>query len=259
MAETAAAFRTVINRAPRITVIGTIVIEDFENEMKVTKVGDCLESEVFTLKGEPFVVEVYTEKPSSVLYACMRLSNRGVKEVFVESIKMTVCGYSWELKTRMGVMPHTQALAAHFYDKQLASLKSLLKDGVFEAQVEVELLGDRIVTSTTTPAKPSGSSNLWVLEQLFRDLPEGSDFSLVSEEGEEVSCHLIVLSGASAYFRGKWKEFTKSRSSEVQCSTEVARNLVRFFYTSRLEDGSLDGQEETFLRLADYYQVSAIV
>ena len=61
MAETAAAFRTVINRAPRITVVGTIVIEDFENEMKVTKVGDCLESVVFTLKGEPFVVEVYTD------------------------------------------------------------------------------------------------------------------------------------------------------------------------------------------------------
>ena len=64
----------------------------------------------------------------------------------------------------------------------------------------------------------------------------------------------LVLSGAASYFRGKWKEFKDSRS-EVQCSTEVARSLVRFFYTGRLEDGSLDGREETFLRLADFYQV----
>ena len=182
MAETAAAFRTVINRAPRITVVGTIVIEDFENEMKVTKVGECLESEVFTLKGEPFVVEVYTEIVSSVPYVRMRLSNRGIKEVFVESIKMTVCGEPGELKTRVGVMPCTQAprsLAdppaptAPFYTKDLGILKSILKDGVFEAQVEVELLGDRIVTSSATPNKPSSSSNQWVLEQLFRDLPGG--------------------------------------------------------------------------------------
>ena len=82
--------------------------------------------------------------------------------------------------------------------------------------------------------------------------------ALVSEEGVKVPCHLLVLSGAASYFKGNWKEF-KDSISEVQCSTEVTRNLVRFFYTSRLEDSSLDGQEETFLKLADYYQVPKLL
>ena len=177
----------------------------------------------------------------------------------MESIKMDVCDVPGEKKARVGVMPCKQAQTAAFYSKTMTDLQIYLKDGVFEAKIEVELLGDRIVTSSATPAQLSSSSNnnLWVLEQLFRDLPDWSDFSLVSEEGEEVPCHKIVLTGASSYFRGKWKEF-KGSNSNVECSTEVARNLVRFFYTGQIEESCLNGQEETFLRLAVFYQVSDI-
>ena len=191
MAETAAAFKTVLKRAPRIMVNGTIVIEDFENEMLVTKAGvnACLESEVFTLKGEPFVVEFYSEnvvvnsphyhQPSTTDKGIkMRLSNRGNEEVFVKSLKWTVCGVAGQ-SGPVEARPCNKALMAAFYTKNLATLRPSLTDGVFEAQVEVELLGDMIVASSATPAKPSSCGNLWVLEQLFRDLPGGSDFSLV--------------------------------------------------------------------------------
>ena len=50
---------TYVKRRTRLEEEATLIVGDFENEMKISKPGEKIESRIFILGGNPFKIDVY--------------------------------------------------------------------------------------------------------------------------------------------------------------------------------------------------------
>jgi hypothetical protein len=87
----------------------------------------------------------------------------------------------------------------------LLLLHFLLRDGALDIQVEVEMVGERLVCDESVECGPVLGSQ-WVLENLYADLTD-SDFTLICRE-MALPVHKQVLIGASPYFKSLLKQHT---------------------------------------------------
>ena len=124
-------------------------------------------------------------------------------------------------------------------------------DGAFKVTIEVEMLADRRVLKKYTEV-PKLSSQ-WVLEEMYRNNMQDSDFNLVCGD-QKIPCHKNILASASPFFKGMmdpinehYKEY-KEGSVVVQCSEQVGHGFVKFLYTAKILKTVLEDNYETFLR-----------
>ena len=136
-------------------------------------------------------------------------------------------------------------------------------DGDLEVVVEwtlVDMRKDFSVESSTVEdqAVKTPSLKSWVLESIFKDGMEDTDFTLVCNDGVEVPVHKVVMKGTSEYFKAMMKpENVEGQAgvSNIDCGSEVGHGLVSFVYTGVVDASTLDKNLVDFLKVADQYDM----
>jgi len=237
-----------------------LTVLDFEDAMASSKPGDSIDSEQFTVGGATFTLRVnpngYNKESEGQL--SLLLWNKNPGDVKVDYIKMTAGRESKDAKK--ATVKNGSGYGWLKWCTQ-EEAKDLLRLGVLEATVEVGMAGKKMVISKEHPATPAkAETGSWVLGNLYRDSMDDTDFTLICE-GVEIPIHRQVLKGASPFFKSLLKpENPESQKGEsnLHCSAEVGRQLVRYVYTNEVDEAVFDANLATFLQLADMYLVEQL-
>ena len=88
-----------------------------------------------------------------------------------------------------------------------------------------------------------------------------SDFTILSEEGTRFPCHRVILASQSRPLKAMMTRDTKERKEgqvQLQFKEEVVKGFVGFFYSRKVPQEILEGNLESFLTLADSYDVASL-
>ena len=243
--------KTVLGRGPKAVGSGVLVIQDFETEMNKCKPGDVIESKLFKVKENFFTIRVYPNGYSEAHVGNVSLfvAKRNYKDVAVS--KFTVSDGENTRNVEDKVFKENPVMDSSWGWNKWHTPDTccvVLKDGALVVEVEVTIIGDRILIDSSYVIQQKCSS--FVLEEMYRNEMSDSDFVLECE-GEDIPCHKLVLaSAAKGLLKPNFKEYKEGRSS-LQCSAEVGRNLVKFLYTDEVDEQVFEENIEDFLRLGD--------
>ena len=87
------------------------------------------------------------------------------------------------------------------------------------------------------------------------------DFTILSEEGTRFPCHRLVLGSQSAPLKAMMTQDTKERKEgqvQLQYKEEVVKAFVGFFYSRKIPQEVLEEHLESFLTLADSWDVAPL-
>ena len=88
-----------------------------------------------------------------------------------------------------------------------------------------------------------------------------SDFTILSQEGTKFPCHRLILGSQSPPFRSMMTLDTKEKKEgqvKLQFKEEVVKGFVGFFYTRKIPQEILEGNLESFLDLAESYDLAPL-
>jgi hypothetical protein len=266
--------RTSVMRGPAAKGGAVMDIQNFDTEIMKAKSGDYIESHIFYVQKEPFMLVVYPNGCNEKMKGRVGVGVAYVKtegEVAVESVKLTVSGldvseYTQRMPT--GEKGFTMKSAPRMNAKIMSLISHTtclanLKNGVFEVKAEVEMMGERVKVGpdnrNDTHAKALCASDF---KSLLAD-PEHADFVLKCG-GKTFKCHKNILSSRSPVFRGMlalgMEEARRGEAEIRDMEPETLGCLLAFIYCGEVEEG-LAGQEavEELLYAADKYDLGSLV
>ena len=88
-----------------------------------------------------------------------------------------------------------------------------------------------------------------------------TDFSILSQEGTRYPCHRVFLASQSAPLKAMMIHDTKEREEgqvTLPFKEEVIKHLVQYFYTRMVPQEVLGGNLESFLSLAEEYDLQPL-
>ena len=88
-----------------------------------------------------------------------------------------------------------------------------------------------------------------------------TDFAVVSKEGKKFPCHRIFLATQFPVMMAMMTHDMKEKQdSEVQLeyNEEIVKHFVDYFYTGKVAKKVLEGNLESFLALAEYYDLKPL-
>ena len=88
-----------------------------------------------------------------------------------------------------------------------------------------------------------------------------SDFTILSEEGTQFPCHRLVLGSQSAPLKAMMTRNTKEKKEgqvQLHYKEEVVKGFVGSFYSKKIPQEILEGNLESFLTLADSYDMARL-
>jgi len=228
----------------------SLVIENFEEAMEHLGSKDVISSAAFLVCGQAFVLKVHpsTYSPSELM---VFLENNG-SPVRVNGLQVTVGS---------DVRKEKNIELGHMWEDVFNN--ELNDEGDLEVVVEwtmVETRKDFSVESSKVEHRAVKTPSLksWVLESIFKDGMEDTDFTLVCNDGVEVPVHKVVMKGTSEYFKAMMKpEHVEGQEgvSNIDCGSEVGHGLVSFVYTGVVDASTLDKNLVEFLKVADQYDM----
>ena len=121
----------------------------------------------------------------------------------------------------------------------------------------LEVIGEWTAVEKDVEEKKEGL-NSWVLQNLFYDGIEYPDFTLVCNDGAELTVHRPVLRGASDFFKamlGKENLEAIEGRGKIDCTHVIGRGLVRFLYTGDIASSDFEKNALDFLKLGDQYNL----
>merc|ERR1719495_367463 len=211
---------------------------------------DVISSAAFLVCGQAFVLKVHpsTYSPSELM---VFLENNG-SPVRVNGLQVTVGS---------DVRKEKNIELGHMWEDVFNN--ELNDEGDLEVVVEwtmVETRKDFSVESSKVEHRAVKTPSLksWVLESIFKDGMEDTDFTLVCNDGVKVPVHKMVLKGTSEFFKAMMKpEHVEGQEgmSIIDCGSEVGQGLVSFVYTGEVDASTLDKNLVEFLKVADQYDM----
>ena len=88
-----------------------------------------------------------------------------------------------------------------------------------------------------------------------------SDFTILSEEGTRFPCHRLVLGSQSPPLKAMMIRDTKEKQEgkvQLQYKEDVVKAFVGFFYSRKVPQQIMEENLESFLTLADFYDVASL-
>ena len=88
-----------------------------------------------------------------------------------------------------------------------------------------------------------------------------SDFTILSEEGTRFPCHRVILGSQSSPMKAMMIRDTKERKEGqvlLPFKAEVVKAFVEFFYSKKVSQEILEENLESFLTLADSYDLAPL-
>jgi hypothetical protein len=236
----------------------------FDREMERCRPGKCIQSNVFSVQNKPFTSLVYPsgtghhEDYKEMVSVGVRYEGEG--EVRVESLKITATdkGGAGTVYAEGDFFQEGEGYTIGGWCLQQDCLDNL-KNGVFEIQVEIEFMGENIVTRPRDVKDISESK-----ARCFNDLmgllgdTEQADFVLKCG-GQQVPCHRNILGARSSAFR-QMLASNMAEKGEVEIDDvkpEILRKVVEFIYTG--EVGVMAGRAVELLYAADKYGLEDLV
>ena len=201
--------------------------------------------------GQAFLLKVHPDPPSRLMVS---LENSG-SPVRVNCLQVTVGPNDQIIKKNIELGQKWEGDFGAYWETN--------DDGDLEVVVEwtmVEMRKDFSVESSTVEDQAVKTPPLksWVLESIFKDGMEDTDFTLVCNDGVEVPVHKVVMKGTSKYFKAMMKpENVEGQEgvSNIDCGSEVGHGLVSFVYTGVVDASTLDKNLVDFLKVADQYDM----
>ena len=90
---------------------------------------------------------------------------------------------------------------------------------------------------------------------------EFTDFTILSQEGTRFPCHRLVLASQSPPMEAMMTQDTKERKEgkvQLQFKEEVVKAFVGFFYSRKIPQEVLEENLESFLTLADSWDLAPL-
>ena len=245
--------RTVYAKGPEVKAAAELVIKDFLEVMKTSKVGKDYTSDTFMVGETPMAIRVYPngekeEYKGNVSVYLRNLSDAALTIKCQFITEAVTWSFDHEVNAKNG-----WGLAKFLSHAKCTVYKE--KDFILTAHVEMpgkdlKILGTE---DTVVPKKYCVCKNLY-------DKMMEPNFALVFK-GAEVGCHKQVLAAASPVFEAMVEnqhlEAIESKAN-IELSEEVGRAFVKFIYTGELEEGFLKEQALAFLELGNKYDVQGL-
>ena len=246
---------TYVKRRTRLEEEATLIVGDFENEMKISKPREKIESRIFILGGNPFKIDVYPngENEESKNHVSIFLANDSNTDVNV-SAEFEICNSEkdeWEKGT---VKQNERVGWSKFMEHD--AMADLLVNGSLIVKVKVKMENKDFVVMGKDEKKGDSKSAEEIVAIHINTIYENMmnpDFMLICEGGN-IPCHRNFLMSASSMFAGMMKSGMKEAEqgkTDLKCSFTVGKELVRFIYTGKVEEEILVENVVEFLELGE--------
>ena len=164
------------------------------------------------------------------------------------------------LKVRVGNVEHEYKDVKLHKSRRSEGLMDFVSHEVCKQNLKedgsLEIIGEWTAVEKDVEEKKKDLSS-WILNNLFYDGIEDSDFTLICNDGAELAVHRPVLRGASDFFKamlGKENLEAIEGRGNIDCSHMIGRGLVRFLYTGETAP-NFDNDALDYLKLADQYNL----
>ena len=200
--------------------------------------------------GQPFLLKVHPDPPD------LRVS--------FESKGLPVRVNSFKIMIGSEVHQERNIALKHTEEKEFDEWKeNLNEDGNLEVVAEWTVIETKtqctvVVNKIEDLSTENTSVKSWVLENIFRDGMADTDFTLVCKDGVEVPVHMMIMKGASDFFKAMMKPDNleaKEGRGNIDCGSGVGQGLVSFVYTGEVNAETFDRNLIEFLKVADEYNL----
>jgi len=234
-------------------------IDDLENKK------EPIDSPKFTIAGKELSVGIYPEdwRENAGEFISVSLSNDSKESITATvNCKSSSGGNRSVEKKLIGAgneMGFSQFLSHEDFKKWAWD-----NEDIFSLQVEVTLHVKGPATWTIGRTKPKlqfdpirEASMMWG----NNNEEDFTDFAILSEEGTRFPCHRVFLASQSAPLKAMMTRDTKEKEEaqvKLQYKEDVVRGFVGSFYAKKIPQEILEGNLESFLTLADSYDLATL-